>query len=203
MAAAVAALMFNPLHTRISDWAERRFQYDLVVLKRDLPALLANRSLHSSRRQLGASILPQITNALHSTRAAFLLDGAIVCVGEIDGATARRWAREFLGGSEFATERDQSDVLFPVRMPLDGWSGVAGWLLLGPRPDGSLYGKDERAALRSVLPAISNAFAYTRSDARESEGRSQLQRTRKDLKELRGRVDAIESAQRILCLARR
>ncbi|MEO8454900.1 MAG: hypothetical protein ABI454_07060, partial [Sphingomicrobium sp.] len=34
MAAAVAALLFNPLHTRISEWAEGRFQHDLVVLKR-------------------------------------------------------------------------------------------------------------------------------------------------------------------------
>jgi hypothetical protein len=196
MAAAVAALLFNPLHSRISDWAERRFQHDLVLLKRELPELLERESGRSSARQLAALVLPQITEALHSTRAALLLDGAIAAARDVEAAAARRWARAFLARKPVPAQADQADTLFPVRLRLGGCSGVAGWLLLGPRPDGSLYGRDERRALQSLLPALAHAFAETRNRALlSSRQRSQLQRTRKELKDLGMRVRAIESVQ--------
>jgi len=48
---------------------------------------------------------------------------------------------------------------FPVRLRLhaDG-IGDAGWLLLGPRPDDSLIGRDERVVLREIGDPLARAL---------------------------------------------
>ena len=57
MAAAVAAVLLNPLHSRISDWAEHRFQRDLVQLKARVPELLDQLPSGWSPRQAGNAVL--------------------------------------------------------------------------------------------------------------------------------------------------
>ena len=48
-------MMLTPLHGRISNWAEQRFQHDLVTLKSELPDLLAVLSAAASLRMLAAA----------------------------------------------------------------------------------------------------------------------------------------------------
>lgn len=154
MAAAVAAVMLNPLHERVTSWAESRFQPDLAQLKREMPQLLARLKRTASTERLCAVVLPAINAAIHASRSAIMVDGQIAGSCGISRTRARRWARSFAG--DFGQPiRDDRDLVFPLRLALGNSASVAfAWLVVGPRPDGTLYGREDLDAVRSVLPAI-------------------------------------------------
>lgn len=89
MGAAVAAVLLNPFHNRISIWAERRFQRDLVLLKSEVREIVGNPSGGSST-QLGRTVLSRIDQAVHATRSAILLDATVVAASGVDLAAIRR-----------------------------------------------------------------------------------------------------------------
>src|SRR5262245_3471009 len=61
---------------------------------------------------------------------------------------------------------DEADELFPVRVPLEAEGhGRVGWLLLGPRPDGSLFGKAEYEAIEEIAEPVARAIQVTVSRA--------------------------------------
>jgi len=161
MAAAVAAVLLNPIHSRITEWAEGRFQQDLVRLKRELPELLQDLAASASPAELGAAILPRINAAVHATRSALVTPGGHMIAVEDDLAPAQaaRWSERL--------SRDPPGDLFPVRLDLAcPVSGGTGWLLLGPRPDGSLYAREDLAALDFVRPAIRRALLWATAHER-------------------------------------
>jgi GAF domain-containing protein len=63
---------------------------------------------------------------------------------------------------EQALDCARADPLFPLRVRLCIESGNApetiGWLLLGPRPDGSFFGKDEREAIEHIAGPVARAI---------------------------------------------
>jgi len=159
MAAAVAAVLLSPFHERITKWAEERFQPDLAQLKRQIPEMMARLGTSTSTRGLCEGALPQINDAIHATRSALFLDDRIVGAAGITLGQARRWARESFSGESASTKRDQGDVVFPVVLPLRGAASSAKeWLFIGPRPDGTLYAREELDAVRSILPAVQQAL---------------------------------------------
>jgi hypothetical protein len=164
MAAAVAAVLLSPFHERITDWAEDRFQPDLAQLKRQMPELLAGFGTSRSTRRLCDAVLPHINAAIHATRSALVLDRAIVGASGISLREARRWAAQSFGGDSAWPDRDARDPIFPLRLSLgSAGTGAAGWLLLGARPDGTLYGREDLDAVRSILPALQNALIAARA----------------------------------------
>ena len=70
-----------------------------------------------------------------------------------------------------SSDLSSADAIFPVRVPLqsktdDGRS--IGWLLVGPRPDGSLLSKDEQRALIEVAGPTTRAIrVVARREQRE------------------------------------
>ena len=71
--------------------------------------------------------------------------------------------------------------MFPVRVRLRIDSGEApetvGWLLLGPRPDGTLFGSDEREALAHIAEPVARALhiaSLRQSRERNAETRLKL-----------------------------
>jgi len=198
MAAAVAAVLLQPLHERITDWAEHRFQPDLAQFKREIPELLERLSVNASTRQLGDAILQHVNAAVHASRSAFIVNGCEsvscgVAVGEV-----RRWWRKTARMETTIDERVPYDPLFPVRLPLSSaHSREAIWLLLGPRPDTTLYGREELDAVRSTFPALTHAF--TSAMAREALDAAVDQREkslRDAIADLSTRIRAIEAAHR-------
>lgn len=61
-----------------------------------------------------------------------------------------------------------------------------GWLVLGPRPDGSFYGRDERDALSNIADPVARALAVAQQRAAE---RSRIDGALNDLQK---RLTAIE-----------
>lgn len=170
--AAIAAVLLTPLNDRISAWAEQRFQRDLVQLKTELPALLSEAPANWSPRQIGAAVLPRIAEAIHATKLAIILKDRVVAA---DGVAIRQVAR---------SER-QFPLMLPIHCP---FGGLQGHLLVGPRPDGSSYGKDEVEVLEQVLPPLRRALL---ASLKEEKAR---RRERKFQRNVERRIVALEAA---------
>ena len=186
VAAAIAAALLAPLHRRISGWAEARFQHDLAVLKRELPDLLSTLSAGASVMQFARAVLPRIEQAVQPTRTVLIVDGRLVAVQGIQPAPARRLLNGWQPPQAFGEfGRDDSDA-FPLRLPLRCPFGtVRGWLLLGPRPDGSFFGKDDLYALTDIIrPLQQSLFTVVEREAQEERGQRQIRRIKAALRSI-------------------
>lgn len=189
MAAAVAAVLLNPIHGRITQWAEDRFQPDLAQLKGEMPELLA-RLATSSTRRLCDAVLSHLSAAIHVQRSALVLNGRVLAargvpLAEVRRSTSRALEEDYIG-----------DPLFPLRLPLgNAGPGAAASLFIGPRPDGTLCGKEDLDAVRSILPALQHALsaATTRESLNAAVDRRE-KRIRAEIDDLRLRLNAIEEA---------
>jgi len=194
MAAAVAAVLLNPLHSRITEWAENRFQPDLAQLKRDVPDLLARLGKGSSSRHLCNAVLLQITNALHAKRSAMVLDGVVVASEGMSISIAQHWNLQPLLEHPASSSCERTDLLFPVRLALGGaGSDAPGWILLGPRPDGTLYRREDLDAVRSVVPALQQGLVVTRHrEALDISINRREKRFRTEIRRIHARLSALE-----------
>lgn len=198
IAAAVAAVLLTPLHGRISNWAEQHFQHDLATFKQELPDLLLTLSAGASVRRLAAMVLPRIEQAVQSTRLVLLVDDRLMATQGISLSAARKllkgWRRP---PAAELIDRDD-DEAFPLHMALRCPLGcVRGWLLLGPRPDGSFYGKDDVEALTAIAPPLQRTLFQVA--AREGEDRlrhNRRQAMSRALDALNERLTIIEQTNR-------
>ena len=168
IAAAVAAVLLTPLHSRISNWAEQHFQHDLAAFKQELPDLLMSLSAGASIKRLAATVLPRIEQAVQSTRMALLVDNRLVATQGINSTAARKLLKGWRppATSELIA-RDDEDA-FPLRMALRCPLGsIRGWLLLGPRPDGSFYGRDDVEALTTIAPPLQRTLVQVAERERD------------------------------------
>lgn len=182
MAAAVAAVLLAPLNARISHWAEQRFQRDLVQLTTELPELLSEVPADWTPSRVGHAALPKIMDGVHATHAAIVLkDKPIAAHGLALGLV------------------DPASGQFPLRLALRcPFGGHHGWLLLGPRPDGSTYGKDDSEALEAVLPALRRALLLSRErDKARRRNEWAWSQTRKKIDSVSARLAALESIRGI------
>jgi hypothetical protein len=159
VAAGLALALITPLHNRVHAWAERRFQKPLVRLRRDLPDCVGDLRETSGLEPLLDEVLERIEEGVRSVRGAVLLGGRTAASRGVGADEIAAWGAlptEAADGIDCAP----GDPLFPVRIPLrirHGAGEPVGWILLGPRPDGSLYGSDEREALEAVADPVARA----------------------------------------------
>lgn len=163
--AGLAVVLITPMHSRIHRWAERRFQKDLLHLRRDLPDCVGDLRETAGTTELLDEVLKRIMAGSRAVRAAVVVDGKTV-------------AARGDGGSDF-----------PVSVPLrvEHKQTEIGSLLVGPRPDGSALGKDERQALAEIADPVARALRIVRlreerqhlRDSEMDEIRSALQRLAK------------------------
>jgi hypothetical protein len=164
--AGLAVVLITPLNNRIQNWAERRFQKGLLRLRRDLPECVADLRETSSLRALLDEVLERISNGVRATRSAVLIGEEVAAVRGGTSEEVSIWQRSALPDEQVeALDCDRSDPLFPMRVPLrvrHGSGAPIGWILLGPRPDGSFYGKDEQEALTEIADPVARAVQIAR-----------------------------------------
>jgi hypothetical protein len=196
-AAALAAFLLVPLHHRLSAWAERRFQRDLARLHAELPVLLAEMRNSNDPRERADDALRLVMRGIHAGGGAILLaDGDRLALLHAEGVgedgLAERLATELPAHPSPGLIRSDDPEL-PIRLPLVTREGVnTGWLALGPHPDGSLYGKDDRKALEELSVPLARALSLSlerkrREIEREAERRelaSQVAELQKRLAEV-------------------
>jgi hypothetical protein len=195
VAAAFAAILLTPLHGRISIWAEQHFQHDLAVLKEELPDLLTALSGGASLKDMAAAVLPHIERAVQATRLALLVDGRLVAVRGIGAGPARR----LLGGWQPAATDElicrQDDAPYPLAIALRCPLGSPrAWLLLGPRPDGSFYGRDDVKALAEIAPPLQRSlFLVALREQSEKRQERRQQSLVRQLASLTKRLEQLEN----------
>ena len=175
LGAAVAAMMMVPLHHRIEHWAKKRFQKQLIRLRYGLPLLVGDLRETAGLERIAAAVLDGVTQGVRARHAALLIGDSLQAARGIDAEAVASWQAGWVPAAHDRLDCDRRDPLFPMRVPLEAEGhGRVGWLLLGPRPDGSLYGKDEREALAEIADPVARAVEIVRTrEAREErqEGR--------------------------------
>lgn len=176
--AAVAAAVVVPLHNRVHRWAERRFQKPLIRLREGLPECVSDLRDTASIGQIAEAVMKRVEAGVRSTREALLL--AHDAEPELAGArnVAPDIVEQFRSGwrppsGEQPLDCDRHDPLFPLRVRLcietRGDPETIGWLLLGPRPDGSFFGRDEREAIAHVAGPVARAIHIAQIRERREE----------------------------------
>ncbi|RZI61344.1 MAG: hypothetical protein EOP94_00845 [Zymomonas sp.] len=138
--AGLAVVLITPMHNRIHGWAEGRFQKALLHLRRDLPDCVGDLRETADMAELLDEVLARILAGTRTVRAAIVVDG------------------------ETLAARGDGGADFPVSVPLrvEYQQMEIGALLVGPRPDGSAPGKDEREGLAEIADPIARAIRIVR-----------------------------------------
>jgi hypothetical protein len=168
IAAAVAAAMIAPLHGWVAGWTERRFQPALAAFRREMPELLMDLRDGSDLAALGDALLVRIERATRASHATLLVGHAPVAMRHADIA--------------------HDDAPQELPLELDG-AGCVGRLLLGPRPDGSRLGKDEREAVEEIARPLARAI---RAVEKNAAAERRQQRQAKQIAELGRRLEMLE-----------
>jgi hypothetical protein len=189
LAAALAASLLVPLHHRLNDWAKKRFQRDLTRLRVKLPEVLIAIRDSSNPNELADDALKLAMHGVHASSGAILLvDRGRLVLAHAEGLPREGLAERLAGESPADPGRGamRSDAPeLPLRLPLIAPEGTTvGWLVVGPHPDGSGYGKDDRRALEELASPLARAFSlaierFHREKEREAERRSLVDRLAK------------------------
>ena len=169
-AAALATVVISPLQERIQRWSEKRFQRNLVKLREDLPECVRELRESASIDELLGETLRRIEEGTRATRMTVIIDGQVAAIRGVSTEAVEQWLIGFDPAECRGELCSTSDQLFPIRVPLETRTddGGIGWLLIGPRPDGSLLSKDEQNALVEVAGPITRATrVVARRDQRE------------------------------------
>jgi hypothetical protein len=191
--AIMATMLIHPLHARVQAWAERRFHRNLLELREGLPDAMRDIRDVASSEDFIDEVLERVNEGVHSTRSAFVLGRDVKKATGVTQAEVLRWMLANQGtDDDERIECDPEDKLFPLRLRVEDGSGtLLGWVLIGPRPDGSIAGKDEREALAGIAVPLARSLRIVLN--REHEKQELL----KILEAHRERIERMEIALRI------
>jgi hypothetical protein len=159
-AAALATMLVNPIQERITKWSEKKFQHNLFILRDDLPDSVKELRETASLDELLADVLARIEDGVRSVRSAMIVDGRILETRNTSVNEVEDWRALNQGFSNDLCE--PKDRTFPLRVALIPSSEKdeepVGYILVGPRPDGSIPSHEEQKALASVSETIARAI---------------------------------------------
>lgn len=186
--ATAAALMVAPARKRLDAWMRARMQPGVAALTSETPELLRDLRDVASPGEIARTVAGQVASAVRSERALVLAGGgsAVEAAVGLSRADADRWAATHGPSLPGWTAASPADPQFPLTVPLPALAGAPPerWLLLGPRPDGTLPSPDDRKAIRKLATPLARAlYAAAHREARDA-------RLHEEIDALRARVDA-------------
>lgn len=168
LSAGFAVILVTSVHGRVHHWIERRFQKGVYRLKAQLPELLDALCLRMGAAELCEAVLNEIVRDVRAIKAAILVrgeSGLYLAAGrDVDEADVGPWLAPHAFEAPPETPQDE-EPMFNVALPLvDALKDEPiGWLLVGPRPDGTSCNRDERNALAAVAGPIARSVATVRA----------------------------------------
>ncbi|HET9459215.1 MAG TPA: hypothetical protein VFO51_04460 [Sphingomicrobium sp.] len=157
--AVVATVFFHPLHERVQKWVEKRFHKGVIQIREQLPELMRDTRDSASLEEFLSEVLSRIVDGFHATRAAVVLEREVKQTVGVDSAEVLRWLVAFQPKEDRnVLDCVPEDHTFPLRLEIETISGAFGWLLIGPRPDGSIAGKDEQEALENIAGTLGRSI---------------------------------------------
>ena len=196
--AAMATVLISPLYERINKWMESRFHKRLIDLRNELPETMRDLRETVSLAELEKEILVRVRNGVLTVRAALIVDNRVEHVSGVSEDETRLWLNRFLEDEEKKL-CDGNDPLFRVRVPLRAHDGIClGWMVVGPRPDGTSLRDDEQDALVEIADPVARAIRIVvKKDHEERELHAILDNLRQRLEALEaGGVPGLLQAQR-------
>jgi hypothetical protein len=173
IAAAVSTVMINPIQERIQRWSERKFQKNLFLLRDDLPESVRDLRETASLGEMLDEILSQVDRGVRAVRSSMIVNGFVLRVRGLTTEDVETWRTSTFAQDYKSDICEPTDKLFPIRVPLVPSSDEEepiGYLLVGPRPDGSVPSRDEQKALKGVSEAIARGIrTVVKREARERE----------------------------------
>jgi hypothetical protein len=172
-AAALSTVLVNPIQERVTRWSERRFQHNLFLLRDDLPDVIRDLRETASLDEMLEEILARVNRGVRAVRSAMIVNGCVLRSEGLSIEEVEAW-RATGEAQDYKSDRcEPRDKTFPIRIPLVPGSDEEepiGYLLVGPRPDGSIPSHDEQKALRDVSEAIARAIrTVIKREAREQQ----------------------------------
>ena len=158
--AVMATMLIQPLHGKVQQWAERRFHKNLLHLREGLPEAMRDLRDVADLDEFVQEVLQRINEGVYSTRSAFVLGREVKHVSGIGQAEVLRWLLAFQPkDGEERLECNAEDRTFPIRLRIEDASrSFLGWVLIGPRPDGSIAGGDEQEALGELTVPLARSL---------------------------------------------
>jgi hypothetical protein len=200
IAAVLATVLVNPIQERITRWSEKKFQRNLFLLRDDLPECVRDMRETASLSEMLDDILRRIEGGVRAIRGAAIIDGRVMRTRHADMADVEAWLTSERGLTCAEDSCDSGDKLFPIRVPLVPSSddeAPIGFILVGPRPDGSIPSKDEQKALTGVSEPIARAIRNViKREVREREVADLITANAKRIEELESRLAALAPATR-------
>lgn len=170
-AAALSTVLVNPIQERVQRWSARRFQKNLFLLRDDLPEVARDMRETASLLEMLDEILARVDRGVRAVRSAAIVNGCVLRARNLSTEDVERWRETHFAQDYKSDICEASDKLFPIRVPLVPSSDQEepiGYLLVGPRPDGSIPSRDEQKALREVSESIARAIrTVIKREARE------------------------------------
>lgn len=193
IAAALATVLINPIQERIHRWSEKKFQKNLFLLRDDLPEVIRDMRETASLGEMLEEILARIELGVRAVRSAAIVGGRVVKTHDVTVPEVEDWRSLNEGYSKDLCE--SSDRQFPLRVPLipssDREEEPMGYILVGPRPDGSIPSKEEQKALAGVSEAIARAIrTVIKREAREEKVAELIESNRQRIEELEALLGA-------------
>ena len=170
-AAALSTVLVNPFQERVQRWSEKRFQKNLFLLRDDLPEVVRDMRETASLGEMLDETLARVDRGVRAVRSAAIVNGCVLrsrglSIDDVEAWRSSRFAQDYK--SDIC---EPTDKQFPIRLPLVPSSDKEepiGYLLVGPRPDGSIPSRDEQKALREVQESIARAIrTVIKREARE------------------------------------
>ena len=172
-AAALATIMVNPIQDRVQKWSEKRFQKNLFLLRNDLPQSVRDMRETASLTEMLSQILAQVDRGVRAVRGAMIVNGCVLSTRGTSADEVEAWQASAFAQDYKSDVCEASDREFPIRVPLVPSSdeeAPIGYMLVGPRPDGSVPSRAEQSALSDVSEEIARAIrTVIKREARESE----------------------------------
>jgi hypothetical protein len=162
MAAALTAMAIKPVHTKFSEWADRSFRSHLFDLREQLPALVGDLRETSDSDTIAKAVVDRVRTGVRASVAVVLVGEDVAHADGVEPDHLQVWRAHWTPPTTNGLHSARKDPVLPLRIALaaDG-VGQIGWLLLGPRPDGSFYGRDERKALALIADPIARALSIS------------------------------------------
>jgi hypothetical protein len=186
-AAALATMLVNPIQERITKWSEKKFQHNLFILRDDLPDSVKELRETASLDEMLTEVLRRIENGVRAIRSAVIVEGRIVDARDVTVNEVEDWRALHEGFSRDLCE--PKDRMFPLRVALipssEKEEEPMGYILVGPRPDGSIPSREEQKALAGVSETIARAIrTVVKREEREREVAELIEANSRRLDEL-------------------
>ncbi len=167
--AVVAAVFIEPMNRKTHGWVERRFHKGLLEIRENLPELMRDTRDSASLDEFLDDVLNRLVAGVLSVRGAVVLESDVRQTVGVTESDVLRWYVEHKPEEDkHVLDCVPEDRLFPLRLEVETTTGAFGWLLIGPRPDGSIPGKDEQEALRKIAQTLGRSVrtVLSREDQR-------------------------------------